>query len=253
MPGWLTAGLLGLLSASGLLVGAAAGWWLEARHRTIAAVTAVGVGLLIAAASLYLITSALESAPAATVAAGALIGGAAFSLLNLVLHRWGADNRKRCGECVRQPTEAELPGSGLAIALGSLLDAIPEALIIGAAVTTVAGSFPPLALVGAFTLGNFAEGLSSSAGMKQAGRSLRYVFSVWFGIALVTSLTAVLGYAIFADIRLARGWLEAIAAGALIALVVETMAPEAVHGQPRFSGLLAMFGFAALLIALAQS
>ena len=105
--------------------------------------------------------------------------------------------------------------------------------------------------VGGFTLGNFAEGLSSSAGMKQAGRNLRYVVTVWVGIALVTSLTAILGYAIFADIGLERGWLEAIAAGALIALVVETMAPEAVHGQPRFSGLLAMLGFAALLVALA--
>jgi ZIP family zinc transporter len=251
MPGWLTAGLLGLFSAAGLLVGAAAGWWLEARHQTIAAATAVGVGLLIAAASLYLITSALESVPASIAALGALIGGASFSLLNLVLKRWDADKRKRCGSCVRQPTEEEVPGSGLAIAFGSLLDAVPEALIIGAATTPAATTLPPLALIGAFTLGNFAEGLSSSAGMKQAGRNLRYVVTVWVGIALVTSLTAILGYAIFADIGLERGWLEAIAAGALIALVVETMAPEAVHGQPRFSGLLAMLGFAALLVALA--
>ena len=252
MSGWLIAGLFGLLSASGLLLGAAAGWWLEARHRSIASATAVGVGLLIAAASLYLITSALRSAPATTVAAGALVGGAAFSLMNLVLKRWGADKRKRCGECVRQPTETEAPGSGLAIALGSLLDAVPEALIIGAAATGAAASFPPLALVGAFTLGNFAEGLSSAAGMKQAGRTLGYVVIVWLGIALVTAAAAIAGYAIFAGGGLAQGWLEAIAAGALIALVVETMAPEAVHGQPGFSGLLAMTGFAMLLLALAQ-
>jgi ZIP family zinc transporter len=253
MPGWLTAGLLGLLSASGLLLGAAAGWWLEMRHRTIAAVTAVGVGLLIGAASLYLITSALESAPAATVALGAIIGGASFSALNLVLKRWDASKRKRCGACVRQPTEAEVPGSGLAIALGSLLDAVPEALIIGAAATAAGGGLPPLALIGAFTLGNFAEGLSSAAGMRQAGRTLRYVLFVWVGIALVTAATAILGYIVFADAGLERGWLEAIAAGALIALVVETMTPEAVHGQPSFSGLLAMLGFAALLVALAYA
>jgi zinc transporter ZupT len=47
-----------------------------------------------------------------------------------------------------------------------------------------------------------------------------------------------------------RGWLDAFAAGALIALVVETMAPEAVHGHPGFAGLLAMLGFSALLLAL---
>ena len=49
-----------------------------------------------------------------------------------------------------------------------------------------------------------------------------------------------------------RGWLEAFAAGALIALVVETMAPEAVHGHPGFTGLLAMLGFSALLLALVK-
>ena len=88
--------------------------------------------------------------------------------------------------------------------------------------------------------------------MRNAGRSRRYVFLLWSGVALVTAAAAVLGYALFTDGGAERGWLESIAAGALIALVVEAMAPEAVHGQPRFSGLLAMFGFAALLLALAS-
>ena len=252
MPGWLTAGLLGLASAAGLLAGAAAGWSFTARHRTIAAITAVGIGLLIAVASLYLISSALESVSASMVALGALVGALGFSLVNLALDRWDAGTRKRCGECVRQATEREAPGSGLAIALGSLLDAVPEALIIGATAATAVGGFPPAALVGAFALGNFAEGLSSTAGMRNAGRSRRYVFLLWAGVALVTAAAAVLGYALFTGGGVGQGLLESIAAGALIALVVETMTPEAVHGQPRFSGLLAMLGFAGLLLALAS-
>jgi ZIP family zinc transporter len=252
VPGWLTAGLYGLLSASGLLVGAAAGWTLTARHRTIAAVTAVGVGLLIAVASLYLISSALETVTAPMAALGALIGALGFSLLNIALDRWDAGTRNRCGECVRQPTETGTPGSGLAIAFGSLLDAVPEALIIGATAATAGGGLPPAALVGAFALGNFAEGLSSTAGMRDAGRSRRFVFLLWLGAALVTAAAAVLGYELFTGAGVGQGWLESIAAGALIALVVETMAPEAVHGEPRFSGLLAMLGFATLLIALAH-
>ena len=63
MTGWVAAGLYGLLSASGLIAGAVAGLWLQMRHRAIAAVTAVGVGLLIAAASLYLISAALRLFP----------------------------------------------------------------------------------------------------------------------------------------------------------------------------------------------
>ena len=250
MPGWLTAGLYGLLSASGLLLGAFAGWSFTARHRTIAAVTAVGVGLLIAVASLYLISSALQALSASMAAIGALIGALGFSLLNLALGRWEAGSRKRCGECVRQPTETGMPGSGLAIALGSLLDAVPEALIIGATVAAAGAGLPQFALLGAFTLGNFAEGLSSTSGMRTAGRSRRYVLLLWLGVAIVTAAAAVLGYALFTGGGVAQGWLESIAAGALLALVVETLAPEAVHGQPRFSGLLAMVGFAALLMAL---
>ena len=249
----MAAAFYGLLSASGLLAGAVAGLWLQMRHRAIAAITAVGVGLLIAAASLYLISGALEAVSATTAASGALAGAAAFSLINLALRRWEAEKRKRCGGCVRQPSEADLPGSGLAIAFGSLLDAVPEALIIGAAVAGGGKALPPLALIAAFALANFAEGLSSAAGMRDAGRSRRYVLLLWTGATLVSAAAAVLGFALFnGGGSVERGWLEAFAAGALIALVVETMAPEAVAGQPGFTGLLAMLGFSALLLALAS-
>lgn len=251
MPPWLTAGLYGLLSALGLIAGAMAGLWLHMRHRTIAAVTAVGVGLLIAAASLYLISGAGEAVAAPLAVSAALAGAAAFSLANLALRRWEAEKRKRCGECVRQPSEADMPGSGLAIAFGSLLDAVPEALIIGAAVAGGGEALLPAALIAAFAFANFAEGLSSAAGMRNAGRSRRYVLLVWTGATLVTVAATMLGFVLFSGKSVERGWLEAFAAGALIALVVETMAPEAMAGHPSFTGLLAMLGFSALLLALA--
>ena len=252
MTGWLAAALYALLSASGLIAGAVAALWIQTQHRTIAAVTAVGVGLLIAAASLYLISAALMAISAMIAASGALAGASAFSLINLLLRRWEAEKRKRCGECVRQPSEREMSGSGLAIAAGSMLDAIPEALIIGAAAAGGSKALPPIALIGAFALANFAEGLSSSAGMRNAGRSRRYVLLLWISATVVSVAAAVLGFALFSGGEVQRAWLEAFAAGALIALVVEVMAPEAVHGQPGFTGLLAMLGFSALLLALSE-
>lgn len=250
MTGWLNAGLYGLLAASGLIAGAVAGLWLHMRHRVIGAVTAVGVGLLIAAASLYLISGALEAVNASIAASGALAGAATFSLINLALRRWAAERRKRCGECVAQPRETERPGSGLAIAVGSLLDAVPEALIIGSAAAAGAKALPSVSLILAFGFANFVEGLSSATGMRDAGRSSRYILLVWGGATIVTGATAILGFILFTNGSVEHGWLETFAAGALIALVVETMAPEAVAGQPGFSGLLAMLGFSALLLAL---
>lgn len=249
MSGWHTAVLYSLLSASGLIAGALAGLRMQVTHRTIAAVTAVGVGLLIGAASLYLISSAAMVVGAHHAALAALIGAAAFSVGNSALRRWAAHKRKRCGECVRQPSEAEIRGSGLAIALGSLLDAVPEALIIGAAAAGGREALPPFALIAAFGLGNFAEGMSSSAGMRQAGRGPGYIMLIWIGATLVTVVAALLGFALLSGGSIERGLLEAVAAGALIALAVETMAPEAVFDHPAFVGLLAMLGFAAFLIA----
>jgi len=42
--------------------------------------------------------------------------------------------------------------------------------------------------------------------------------------------------------------LKALGAGAIIAMAAETMAPEAFHNGPRYSGLLAALGFAALIL-----
>jgi len=66
--------------------------------------------------------------------AGFLGGAVVFSTANWGLARYGARNRKRCGECAQQPSEADQGGSGLAIALGALLDGIPESIVIGLSV-----------------------------------------------------------------------------------------------------------------------
>jgi zinc transporter, ZIP family len=52
-------------------------------------------------------------------------------------------------------------------------------------------------IVFAIFLSNLPEGLSSAAGMKQAGRSKLYVFGVWTVIAVLSALASVAGYAVF--------------------------------------------------------
>jgi ZIP family zinc transporter len=220
------------------------------RHRTIAAVTAIGSGLLLAAASLELAHSSVAEAGLLTTCASILGGALTFSLINLSLRRWEAHKRKRCGECSPQPSEAEIPGSGVAIAAGSMLDAIPEALILGFAAHQGQQALPPFALIGAFAIGNFAEGLSSASGMRIAGRSSRYVVVLWSAAAVATTLSALLGYWLLGGVASHRGILEGIAAGALIALVIETMVPEALAGQIPFIGALTTSGFIIILYAL---
>src|ERR671920_2373791 len=111
--------------------------------------------------------------------AGILAGATTFSITNAALVT--ARDRKRCGECKPQPSEADAPGSGSSIAFGTALDAVPEALVLG--VTLRAGG-PDLALVAALALSNLPEALSGTAGMRLAARSVTYVLSLWSGIVL---------------------------------------------------------------------
>ena len=97
-------------------------------HHGFAVVMAIGAGLLLAAALVELAPGAVETlglVPAALTVIGA---AAVYSVVNLWLAKRGAQNRKRCGGCVEQPSEADNPGSGSAIAVGTVMDAIPKDL-----------------------------------------------------------------------------------------------------------------------------
>ena len=252
LPSWLQAAGWGLLSASGLLIGAVGGYFTWLQHATIARVMTFAAGVLLAVVAVELVIDARGATSLYWTVMGLVCGAAAFSLVNWLLSRRGAKHRKRCGECVEQPEEEQQPGSGLAIAAGTFLDGVPEGVVLG--VSVLHQGAPGLGTVTAFFLANVPEALSSSAGMRRARRSARYVFGVWIGIALMISLAAAVAGLVLRDTGSAvRGTVEAYAAGAILALVSETMIPEAFHGSPPFNGLLLVVGFVVLLILLVLS
>lgn len=161
----------GALTASGILVGALLGLFARLRHSAIARSMSIGAGLLLAAASVELAAEVLKITPYVGILV-LLIGAASFSAGNAWLSAQGAKHRKRCGECVAQPTEAEMPNSGLAIAMGTAMDAVPEALVLG---LVLHAHGPDAALIAAITLGNLPEAMSASAGMSAANRSNGWV------------------------------------------------------------------------------
>ena len=240
VPISLQAGLWGLLGGAALLVGAAVGYFVRPPPRLVAVVMAFGSGVLISALAFELMDEAYRQGGLSASAAGFLGGALVYTFANVALSRQGARQRKRSG--AQQPAEADEGGSGLAIALGALLDGVPESVVIG--VSLLGGGGVSLVAVGAVFLSNIPEGLSSASGMRRAGRSAAYVFGVWGGIALVSGVAAWLGYSVFGGfpVEVVAG-VTAVAAGAILVMLADTMMPEAFEGTGDYTGLVTVVGF----------
>jgi len=240
MPEWAWAGIWGLLAGSALLLGAAVGDFIALGKKTIAYIMAFGSGVLISALSFDLMAGAYRRGGFDSTSAGFLGGAVVYSVANWLLSKYGAQNRKRSG--TQQPSEQDQPGSGLAIAVGALLDGIPESMVIG--LSLIGGGSVSLVAVIAIFISNIPEGLSSSAGMKKAGRSRKYVFGLWFAITFISGVASLVGYAAF---RGASGdfiaGITAVAAGAMLAMLADTMIPEAFDAARNWSGLITVIGF----------
>jgi ZIP family zinc transporter len=131
-----------------------------------------------------------------------------------------------------------------------LLDGIPESVVLGLSLLGGRGVSP--AVLAGIVISNVPEGLSSAAGMKRAGRSAGYVFGVWGAIAGASS---VLGYVALDGVSPALiALITAVAAGAILAMLADTMVPEAFEQAHVLTGLITALGFlTALAVHLAGS
>jgi ZIP family zinc transporter len=243
MPTWLLAGWWGLVAGAALLIGAAAGYLAPVPRRVVGLIMGFGAGVLISALAFDLMEEAYTGGGFAATAVGFLGGALVYTAANKALERRGAAHRKRSGNGpVKQPSEDTHPGSGSALMVGALVDGIPESIAIG--VSLLHGGRVSVATVVAIFLSNLPEGLSSSAGMKEAGRSARYVFGVWGGVALVSGLASLLGYAVFSHFHASViAATTAVAAGGILAMLSDTMIPEAFHEAGGYLGLITVVGF----------
>jgi ZIP family zinc transporter len=218
------------------VLGAAVAWRSHIPQRIIAAVMAFGSGVLISALSFELMDEALRRGGFLATAAGFLVGAALYTAANIAISRRGAKHRKRSGG-----QQSQGAASGLAIAVGALLDGIPESTVTG--VSLLAGQGVSLVAVIAIFL---PEGLSSAAGMKKAGRPALYVFGVWSAIAVISGSASYVGYVAFDGASPAIvAAIEALAAGAILAMIADTLIPEAFEATHDYSGFITVVGFLA--------
>ena len=137
-------------------------------------------------------------------------------------------------------------GAAMAIWLGIAIDAVPESVVIGTLAIGPEGM--SLAFVAGVFLANLPESMSSAVGMRRNGMGRRRIMTMWGSLCLLTGAGAWLGATVFppepeGTVFFVKLAIEALAAGAMLTMIAETMLPEAFEEGGSIVGLATLCGF----------
>lgn len=229
--------LWGLLGGSALVLGALVAMFCRIGRPALGLVMAFGAGVLISAVAFDLVEEAFTTSAGGTgVGWGLAAGALAFFVGDAVIDRFGGARRK-------SSTGEQADGNGLAIALGAVLDGVPESLVLG--VGLLDGEGVSVAFIVAVFLSNLPEGLAASTGLLRSGWRRSRVLALWTAVALVSGLSALAGYTLFDGAAPSTiAFVLAFAGGAILTMLADTMIPEAYADEGRFVGVVTTAGFA---------
>ncbi len=198
--------------------------WLEneLRHGVIA----FGGGVLLAAVSLVLVPEGLKTLHPVHAVAAFVIGGFVFFVVgNLITRQFGSRGQL----------------------MAMLLDFVPEAIAMGAALAT--GEPIGLLLALLIALQNLPEGFNAFREMRKRDLHSRSLILISFWLmSLVGPACAYLGYSYLADSPSAIGALMLFASGGIIYLTFQDIAPQSAMRRHSAPALGAVAGFSVGLI-----
>ena len=144
----------------------------------------------------------------------------------------------------RRRSSGVAPGAGAALALGALLDGIPEQAVLG--IGLAAGEGVSVSLLAAIFVSNLPEAIGAvDATCARAAGPPRRSSRCGSSSPSCARWRSVVGYALAdatgGDFRAA---INGFAAGALLVMLVDSMIPEATAQGRRIAGLVTVLGFA---------
>ena len=232
--------LYGFLSGFALLLGSIIGLYLPIPKRVVALIMAFGCGVLISSLSVDLMTEAFEmSKQTYLIGFAFLIGAIIYVFGDYLLDRKGNIKRKSTTIIAEPENEST---SGNAILLGTLLDGIPESLVMGAALAT--GGSGGIVFVAAVFLSNFPEGISGTIAMKNSGMSRIKILAIWASMLVATLLFTIIGYQYLGNAsNHFKAFAMSFASGAILAMLSDSMLPEAFKDGGKLTGIIVAAGF----------
>ena len=239
----------GLVVAASLLAGALVAARLRLPERVAATLTAFGGGVLLAAVALELVPEADAEAGIALTTAGLAAGtlvyvGADAWLSSRESHR-GMRRAMHAASAGRPEAAEEMmradSARGLSIAAGLTIDGVPESLALG---LTIAEGEIGVALLAGIVIGNVVESYGAAQPIIAGGHPPGFAIRVLGGIGLTLALATALGGTVLADASAEFvGTAQAVAAGAVLAVVTIAVIPHAFDEVSRRVATASVAGF----------
>ena len=228
----------GLLAGSSLVIGALIAFLIRIPLRVIGLIMGFGAGVLISAVAFDLIDEAAKK----SLGEGWLVGGIftgclVFFIGDRLIDHYGGGGRKHADG------EGAEGGSSLSIVLGTILDGIPESMVIG--LTLLEGGSVGIAFVAAVFISNLPESISATSGLLAGGWKKSKVLWMWISIAVISGLASLAGFSLFENASPdVFAFVLAFAAGAILTMLANTMMPEAFEHGGKLVGIMVTLGFA---------
>lgn len=240
----ITAVFWSALATGTLLIGMGMAYRNMVGPRWTGLIMAFGAGAIISAAAYQLVLGAVaeEQGKFPLIGLGIAAGALTFYFADRWVDRMGGEERMDF-------EGAQAGGSGTGILLGSLLDGVPESLVLG--LSLVHNPQVSLAFIFAVAISNIPQGLGGTAGMLKSGWTKRKITRLWLAVCGLSILAAALGYGLAGLLPGANGaFVDSFAAGALLVMLTDSMIPESFEHGGKETGLLLVLGFSAALAML---
>ena len=248
----------GLVVAASLLAGALAAALLRLPERVAAIATSFGGAILFAAIALELVPEADAGAGPALTALGLLAGTLVYVGADAWLSRDPKmDEMRRMGHAAaagRPMSDMAVPDApaaadhsaaarGESIAVGIFVDGVPESIALG---LTIAEGEVGVALLAGILLGNVVEAYGAAQPILAGGHTRRFTLGLLGGIGLALALATIVGGTLLADAsEKLVGTAQAIAAGAVLAVISIAIVPHAFDEVSRTVATATVAGFIA--------
>jgi zinc transporter, ZIP family len=236
----------GVVVGASLVAGAAAAAVFTLPARAAALLTAFGGGVLLAAIAFELVPEADREAGVGLTIAGVLAGTLVYVAADAWLSRdEGMDRMRRSGHAAAAGRPMMMRSAdaarGESIAAGLFVDGVPESLALG---LTIAEGEIGVALLAGVLIGNVVEAYGAAQPIVAGGHTKRFAITLLAAIGLALALATVLGGTVLAD---ASGELvgtaQAVAAGAVLAVVTIAIVPHAFEEVSRLVAATTVLGF----------